>query len=64
LSGDLELLYDVIAAVGESKACGHAASTSRSIVKFSGRSVVCRVLFGIPATLKFLCQIGDSQESL
>ena len=64
LSGDLELLCDVIAAVGKSKACGYAATTSRSIVKLSGRSVVCRVPLGTPATLKFLCQIGDSQESL
>ena len=49
LAGDSDFLCDVRAAVGEGKAGAHAATTSRSILKLRGRSVVCWVPLGTPA---------------
>ena len=48
LAVNADLLCGMLAAVGEGKACTHAATTSRSIVKLSGRSVVCWVPLGTP----------------
>jgi hypothetical protein len=46
--GNSDFLGDVVATVGEGQAGGYAATTSRSIVKLSGRSVVCWVPLGTP----------------
>lgn len=48
LAGDPDLLCGMVSAVGEGKPVSHAATTSRSIVKLSGRSVVCWVPLGTP----------------
>ena len=47
-ASNYDLFGDVIAVSGEGEADTHAATTSRSILKFSGRSVVCWVPLGTP----------------
>ena len=44
----------LLTASGAVKMVGHAATTSRSIVKLSGRSVVCWVPLGTPILPLFL----------
>lgn len=58
-AADSNLLCGMLAAVGEGKPVGHAATTSRSIVKLSGRSVVCWVPLGTP-TLPLFLSVADS----
>jgi len=53
-AGDPDLLCGMVAAGGEDKAVGHAATTSRSMLKLSGRSVVCWVPLGTPHLPLFL----------
>jgi hypothetical protein len=48
-ASNLDLLRDMFAAIGEGKPVAHAASTSRSMTKLSGRSVVCWFPLGTPA---------------
>ena len=51
LAGDLNLPQGLVAAVGEGEPVVHAASTSKSIVKLSGRSVVWWFPLGTPILL-------------
>ena len=48
LAGNSDLLCGMVAAGGEGTAVGHAATTSRSIAKLRGCSVVCWVPLGTP----------------
>jgi hypothetical protein len=48
LTSDSDFLGDVIPASGEGEAVAHAASTSSSMAKVSGRSVVCWFPLGTP----------------
>ena len=51
LAGDVDFLGDVMTASGEGEPGAHAATTSRSMRKLSGRSVVCWVPLGTPNLL-------------
>lgn len=58
LSGDPNLLCGMVAAGGEGQASTHAATTSRSMVKLSGRSVVWLVPLGTPISPRFLSLVN------
>ena len=53
LASDPDLLRDMISPGREGQPSAHAASTSRSMVKLSGRSVVCWFPLGTPAFTPF-----------
>ncbi|MDE3043019.1 MAG: hypothetical protein KGJ82_20945, partial [Nitrospirota bacterium] len=54
-----QLLIGLLTGSEEGKPVSHAATTSRSIVKLSGRSVVCWVPLGTPILSLFL-SVADS----